>query len=126
MTIEPKESPGPFMGWPGARGWVEGWAPVLEANRVGLDRWTKVSGTMVEAMFAISREMSEFAQARLRDEAKNCEALGRCRSPAEALDCQRRHAESATTEYLEEANKLTALMTRIANHGFTTLQHPRP
>jgi hypothetical protein len=124
MTIKAKDSRGPFVGWPGADGWAGGWAPVLEANRVALDRWTKVSDTMVKGMFAISQEMTQFAQTRLKGEVKNCEALSHCHSPSEVLNCQQRFAEAATAEYLEEADKLTVLMTKIANDGFASLQHP--
>jgi hypothetical protein len=56
-------------------------------------------------MFAISQEMTQFAQARLKEDAKNREMLSRCHSPSEALSCQQRFAEAATAEYLEEANK---------------------
>ena len=121
MTTKVKAAPSPFVGWPGADSWAGGWAPVLEANRLALGRWTKVSDTMVKGMFAISEEMTRFAQTRLKVDAKNCEALSHCHSPSEALNCQQRFAETATAEYLEEANKLTALMTKIANAGFASL-----
>jgi hypothetical protein len=124
MPIKAKTSREPFVGWPGADGWVGGWVPVLEANRVALDHWTKVSDTMVKGMFAISQEMTQFAHTRLKEEAKNCEALSHCHSPSEALSCQHRFAEASTAEYLEEANKLTVLMTKIANDGFAFLQYP--
>ena len=117
-----RQEPGPFVGWPGADGWAGGWAPVLEANRVALDRWTKVSDTMVKGMFAITQEMTQFAHSRLKEEARNCEALSHCHNPSEALSCQHRFAETATAEYLEEANKLTALLTKTANDGFASLQ----
>ena len=61
MAIKEKAAPGPFDGWPGADGWTGAWAAVLEANRVALDRWTKVSDTMVKGMFVISQEMTQFA-----------------------------------------------------------------
>jgi Phasin protein. len=125
MTIKAKEARRPFVGWPDANGWAGGWAPVLEANRVALDRWTKVSDTMVKGMFAISQEMTQFAQTRLKEEAKNCEALSHCHNPSEALSCQHRFAEAATAEYLEEADKMTVLMTKIANDGFASLLPPR-
>ena len=121
MTVKAKVAPGPFLGWPGADDWTGGWAPVLEANRVALERWTKVSDTMVKGMLAISQEMTHFAQIRLKEDAKNCETLGHCHGPGEALGYQQRFAEAATTEYLEEANRLTALMTKIANDGFACL-----
>jgi hypothetical protein len=124
MAIKEKVAPGPFAGWPGADGWAGSWAVVLEANRVALDRWTKVSDTMVKGMFVVSQEMTQFAHARLKEDAKNCETLSHCHSPSEALSCQQRFAEATTAEYLEEANKLTALMTKIANDGFASLQHP--
>jgi hypothetical protein len=121
MTIKVKAAPSPFVGWPGADSWAGGWAPLLEANRVALERWTKVSDTMAKGMFVISQEITRFAQTRLKEDAKNCEALSHCRSPSEAINCQQRFAETATTEYLEEANKLTALMTKVANDGFASL-----
>src|SRR5919204_1254726 len=111
MTDKAKEAGGPCIGWPGTDSWTGSWAPVLRANRVALDRWTKVSDTMVKGMFAISQEMTQFAQARFKEAAKNCETLSHCHSPSEALGCQQRHAEAATAEYLEEANKLTVLIT---------------
>ena len=125
MASKEKVAAGPFDGWPGADGWTGGWSAVLEANRVALDRWTKVSDTMVKGMFVISQEMTQFAHSRLREDAKNCETLSHCHSPSEALSCHQRFAEAATAEYLEEANKLTALMTKIANDGFASLQRPR-
>ena len=124
MEIREKAAVGPFDGWPGADGWAGSWAAVLEANQVALNRWTKVSDTMVKGMFVISQEMTQFAHNRLAEDAKNCEVLSHCHSPSEALSCQQRFAEAATAEYLEEANRLTALMTKIANDGFATLQHP--
>jgi hypothetical protein len=124
MTTKAKEGLGPFVGWPGAAGWSGDWTSVLEANRRALDHWTKVSDTMVKGMFAISQEVAQFAQTRLKEEARNCEALIHCHSPSEALTCQHRFAEAAAAEYLQEANKLTVLMTRIANDGFVSLQRP--
>jgi hypothetical protein len=124
MVAKEKAAAGPFAGWPGADGFAGGWAAVLEANRVALDRWTKVSDTMVKGMFAISEEMTQFAHTRLREDAKNCETLSYCHSPSEALNCHQRFAEATTAEYLEETNRLTALMTKIANDGFASLQHP--
>jgi hypothetical protein len=121
MAIKTKATPEPFIGWPGADSWAGGWAPVLEANRLALDRWTKVSDAMVKGMFVISQEMTKFAQTRLKEDAKNCEALSHCHNPSEALNCQQRFAVAATAVYLEEANKLTALMTKIANDGFASL-----
>jgi hypothetical protein len=121
MTIKAKTAPEPFAGWTGIDGWAGGWAPVLEANRVALERWTKVSDIMVKGMSVISQEMTQFVQTRLKEDAKNCETLSHCHSPSEALDCHRRIAEAATAEYLEEANKLTVLMTKIANDGFASL-----
>ena len=115
-----KALPGPFLGWPGAEGWTGGWAPLLEANKIALKRWKKASDTMAEGMLALSREVTEFAQTRLETGIKNCATLGQCHGPGEALGCQQRFAEAAVAEYLEEANKVTALMTKIANNGFAS------
>jgi hypothetical protein len=45
-------------------------------------------------------------------------------SPSGALSCRQRLAEATTAEYREEANKLTVPVTKIANDGFASLQHP--
>ena len=58
MAIKEKAAPGPFDGWPGADGWTGAWAAVLEANRVALDRWTKVSDTMVKGQRAGAQKVS--------------------------------------------------------------------
>jgi hypothetical protein len=126
MTSKAKEGGGPFVGWPGADDWAGDWASVLDENRRALEHWTKVSDTMVRGMLAISQEMTQFAHTRLKEDARNCEALIHCHSPSEVLGCQHRFAEAAAAEYLQEANKLTVLMTKIANDGFASLQHPRP
>ena len=54
---------------------------------------------MVKGMFVISQEMTKFAQTRLKEDAKNCEALSHCHNPSEALNCQQRFAEAATAVY---------------------------
>jgi hypothetical protein len=121
MTIKLKKDLGPFAGWRGADGQAGDWTAILEANRHALDRWATVSNT--KGMFAISQEMALFAQARLEEDAKNCEALIHCHSPSEVLSCQHRFAAAVAAEYLQEADKLTMLLTRIANDGFASLQH---
>jgi len=126
MTSRAKAVPGPFAGWPGADEGAGGWAPFLEANRLAIDHWTKVSDAMVKGMFVVSQEITQFSQTRLKEDVKNCEALSRCHSPSEALDCQHRFAETATAQYLEEAHKLTGLMTSIASAGYAFLPHPEP
>ena len=115
-----KPLPGPFLGWPGAEGWTEGWVPLLEANKIALERWKKAGDTMAQGMLALSREFTEFAQTRLEADIKNCETLSQCHGPSEALGCQQRFAEAAMADYLEEANKVTALMTKIASNGFAS------
>ncbi|MEA2782351.1 MAG: hypothetical protein QOK29_3895 [Rhodospirillaceae bacterium] len=126
MTSRAKAAVRPFAGSPGADEEAGGLAPFLEANRLALGHWTKVSDAMVKGIFVVSQEMTQFAQTRLNEDVKNYEALSRCHSPSEALDCQHRFAETATAQYLEEANKLTGLMTSIANAGYAFLQHPEP
>jgi hypothetical protein len=126
MTSRAKAVPGPFTGSSGADEGAGGLAPFLEANRLVLDHWTKVSDAMVRGIFVVSQEITQFSQTRLKEDVKNCEALSRCHSPSEALDCQHRFAETATAQYLEEANKLTGLMTSIASAGYAFLQHPEP
>lgn len=71
---------------------------------------------------AFAEEMGRFTQTRLHEEAEVWQVLATCRNPMEALECQRRYAEKAAGQYVEEANKLTQLVMDAANSGLSSLQ----
>jgi len=71
---------------------------------------------------AFAEEMGRFTQTRLHEDAEAWQVLATCRNPMDALECQRRYAEKAAGQYIEEANKLTQLVMDAANGGLSSLQ----
>jgi hypothetical protein len=109
--------------WLDTSGWTAGWVPLItESNRLALDNWTKSSETILNGSLMFWQELAEFAQARLREDVEACGKLARCRGPNEAAECQREFVGKATAQYLDHANKLAVLMTKLAGEGFTSVQ----
>jgi len=102
--------------------WSERWGSMLQANRATLDYWATVSGSMMRGLFEMSQQMVQFAQVRLGEDVKVYETLCHCKDPGEALDCQKRFAEKATAQYLEQVNALNGLMTQISTESLSSMQ----
>jgi len=100
------------------RDWAATGASLLEGNQHAFARW-------LQGMFALSQEITQFTQGRLQEDMAAWSALATCRSPEEAMDCQRRFAAKATEQYAEEIGKLSQLMVSMAAEGFTPA-HPQP
>lgn len=113
-TSEAKAVPG----MPDPAAWFGGYAQFLENGRVAFDQWAKASEAMTKGFFDLSCEMARFSLERFKEDLAVCETLRGCRSQSEALDCQRRFAERATTQYLEYAGKLSGLFAEAARVGF--------
>lgn len=73
----------------------------------------RASDAMLKGVMALSQEMSEFTNARLRQNVERSETLLRCSDPAEAFGLQCDFAQKATQQYLTEANRLMALATAV-------------
>ncbi len=70
---------------------------------------------------ALYREMMSFADARLQHTVKTAEALGRCGSPAEALQTQADYALTSMTECATASMKFFDLATGIARKSWASL-----
>jgi hypothetical protein len=143
MTEKAKAPAGSIESWPDMKMWASGlapllsaWAPfdlkptvlgltptVLEANRLAVDNWVRASEAILRSALALTQQMAEFAQARLREDVGVCARLAKCQNPSEAAECQREFAKTATAQYLGHANKLATLMTELANAAFASAQH---
>lgn len=76
----------------------------------------------VRGVSAFAEEVGRFTQTRLHEDAEVWQVLATCRTPMDALECQRRYAEKAAGDYMDEANKLTRLAVDAANEGLSSLQ----
>jgi phasin family protein len=86
-------------------------AAMLEGNQHAMARW-------LQAVFALSQEITQFTQTRLQEDMAAWSTLAACRNPEEAMECQRRFAAKATEQYAEEIGKLSQMTMSMAGEGF--------
>ena len=103
---------------PPTEAWTPVYAAMFESNQHAFTHW-------LQGIFALSQEISQFAQARLQEDMAAWSTLTACRSPEEAMDCQRRFAAKATEQYAEEITKLSQMVVSAAGEGFSSL-YQRP
>jgi phasin family protein len=87
----------------------------MEGNQQVVARWMR-------SLIALSQEIAKFTQDRLQEDAAAWSALAACRTPDEAMECQRRFTAKATQQYYDEISKLSEMMTSAAAEGFSSLQ----
>jgi len=107
---------------PKSRPPTDAWSPVYAAmlggNQHALTHW-------LQGIFALSQEITQFAQARLQEDMAAWSTLAACRSPEEAVDCQRHYAAKAAEQYTEEMTKLSRMIVGVAGESFSSL-YQRP
>lgn len=103
------ESFRPALGWNGQLD------SLLAANERAFRAWARGVSTIAE-------EMNRFTQSRLREDAEAWQVLATARSPMDALECQRRFAEKAAAQYMEEAGRLSQLAVSIANESYSSAE----
>jgi hypothetical protein len=85
---------------PDFRTWLDGQSHAIES-------WAHFNSGMIKGANELSHEIMTFIQGRFQADVDAWKALTSCRNPSEMFECQRDFAERATTQYLEEAKKLT-------------------
>ena len=108
VTEEPKAAP------------AKVWDPrmVFDINQQAFQCWARSLSTLTE-------HMSQFAQARLREDIDAWGKLTACRDPGQWLECQREYVEKSTSDYLSESSTLARLALDIASEGFSALRSER-
>lgn len=79
-----------------------------------------------EAMVALSQEMTEFTQTRMREDMTAWSALAACRDPGEALECQKRFAATASKQYADEFAALSRLLVNATQGGLAAVDRRPP
>lgn len=82
----------------------------------------RASDAMLRGVMALSQEMTDFTNARLRQTVERSETLLRCSDPAEAFGVQCDFAHKTTQQYLDEANRLMALATAVTDKCWEPLE----
>jgi len=103
-------------GSPNAKSLLTGSMPqigaLFDGNQRAMTRW-------FEGMLAIYQEVAQFAQYRLQEDTAAWLKLIGCRSPSDALECQKHFAERTSAEYSEEAVKLSEMMVSVATQALS-------
>ena len=94
-----------------------GWNPsfLIDANQQALKCWARAISTLTE-------ELGQFAQARLQEDLGIWSKLTTCKDVSQVFECQRQFVQKATSDYIDEANKLSRLTMNIANEGLPAFQ----
>jgi len=123
MGEKPKAEDPHFERWLNPKTWTTGWQPFMGTNQFALDDWMKSSVALLNGVLAISREMVDFTQARLREDVEVLGKFARCRGPQETAECQSEFIHTATSQYLDHASKLTGLMATLTSESFNPARH---
>jgi len=81
---------------------------------------TTVNSALMGEAGALYREMMSFADARMRHAVETAEALGRCASPAEALQTQATYAVTAAADYAAQSMRLFDMTAAFARRGWAS------
>jgi len=71
------------------------------------------------SLSALTQEMTQFVEARLQEDTGAWFGLASCRNLTDIVECQRRYAEKATADYLDEYRKLSQIVLNLTNESFT-------
>ena len=99
-----------------AKGWDTQFESLMSVNERAFRNWAS-------GISAFAEEIAQFTKTQLNDGAEGWQVLAACKSPADALEVQRRYAEKAAGLYFEEAGKLTRLAMTMASGGLSALQN---
>ena len=89
------------LGW-----WTEG-------SQRALDGWARSNSSLLKGTLDMAQEVVAFSQTRLNANASAWAALISCRSPDDLIKIQQTFAQTAATDCLNEASKLTTQMVGI-------------
>ena len=96
-----------------ANNWDAG--QLLAANQHALEAWAR-------AVSALTDEVSQFVQARLREDMSTWTKLAACKDPSQAFECNSQYFQKATTDYFGEAGKLSRLTMNVASDSFSAFR----
>ena len=95
---------------------------LAQASGSTMQAFMRASDAMLKGVMALSQEMTEFTNARLRQNVERSETMLRCHDPAEAFGLHCDFAHRATRQYLDEANRLMALASEVSGKCWEPLE----
>ena len=100
--------------------------PELEAlwkmNGETIETVMRTNEAMMRGMIALSQEVFEFGNTRIRENLEQAQSLSKCHDLEAALNVQSSFFQSATQEYLTESANLMKLMTEISQDCWAPME----
>ena len=90
---------------------------LIEGNQKAVARW-------MEALLALTQEITSFTQHRVQDNMDALFALAACRNATQAVEHQQRFIAKASQEYTDEMAKLGRMVTSLGREGIAGMYQP--
>lgn len=97
--------------------WMSGYRQTLET-------WMRSGDGALKRAALFTEEIMDFSRNRFQADLEAWDAIASCRSPADFVECQRQYVQKASSDYLEEANKLTTGMMAFLTDVAAPLRQP--
>ena len=94
----------------------------IDENRDSLKAFVEANEAIMDTMAALGADMVAFGNRRLRENIERSESLADCKDPEQAFRVQYDFFQSATQQYLEQANNMMEIMARMTGQFWTPLQ----
>ncbi len=94
----------------------------INENRDSLKAFVEANEAIMDTMAALGAEMVTFGNRRLRENIDRSESLMRCQDAEQAFQIQYDFFQSATQQYLEQANNMMEIMARMTGQFWAPLQ----
>jgi len=95
---------------------------LVKSNGETMNTLVKANEAALRGLVALSQEILEFGNARLRENLDRTQSLSKCRDLEEALNVQSGFFQSATEQYLKESANLMKLMTDISQEYWAPVE----
>ena len=95
---------------------------LVEENRRSLEAFVRANAAVLDGMAALSAEMLAFGNKRLSANIERSQSLAGCQDVEQAFQVQTEFFESAVRQYLEQANHVMTIMTKISRSFWAPLE----
>lgn len=94
----------------------------IDENRDNLEAFVQANEAILNGMAALNAEMMAFGTKRLRANIERSDSLVGCKDAEQAFRVQYDFFQSATQQYLDQANNVLAIMAKMTGAFWAPLQ----
>ncbi len=96
-------------------------ADLSDVQRHNLEAFVEANEAIMKGISALNAEMIAFGNKRVLENVERSESLWHCEDPEQAFRLQFDFFQSAMQQYLDQANNMMAIMSRMAEEFWTPL-----